>query len=195
VVARLAALQENGHKVKRWIAAMTSPQEQVRLLAYQRLGEIGGKQAAGALADRFGRVGADEGLAILDALGNVDETPALDLIERVLTAPEFDPVERADLRSMAAWSARRLGGERMIAALKASAERRHGRDVHVLIYLALLEGEEALPTLAKYRMLRMKYVGWMSGKEFEKLDWIARHISNGASLAAVDVPPGRISFN
>ena len=100
-----------------------------------------------------------------------------------------------NMRQMAAWSARRLGGERMLGALQASAKRRMGRDIHVLIYLALLGGEEALPTLAEYRLLRMRFVGWMSGKELEKLDWISRPIYAGRSLSEVDVPPAKIVFN
>jgi HEAT repeat protein len=195
VIGRMEALKQNGRKAKRWIAALESAEPEIRQLAYERLGEIGGAPAARALAGHFGRVGQREGMAILDALGKLNEEPSLDLIERILTGPEFDSVERAGLRSMAAWSARRLGGDRMIEALKASAARRHGRDVHVLIYLALLEGESVLSTLAEYRMLRMKYVGWLSGKELEKLDWIARHIRDGGSLSAVDVPPHEISFN
>jgi len=194
-IARLEAIAQNGRKAKKWITAAASPDAHIRLLAYERLGEIGGGRAARALADAFGRVGPDEGLAILRALGGTNQPAALELIERVLLAPEFDAIERSKLRQMAAWSARRLGGERMLGALHASVKRRMGRDAHVLIYLALLGGEEALPTLAEYRLPRMRLVGWMSGKELEKLDWVSRNLSAGRSLSEVDVPPEEIIFN
>jgi hypothetical protein len=195
VIARLQAIKNNGRKAKRWIAALASADDHLRLLAYEQLGEIGGAPAARALADSFGRVDLEEGLAILRALGRTPQPAALEIMERVLLAPEFDAIERSALRDMAAWSARRLGGERMLAALQESVKRRQGRDARVLIYLALLEGENALSTLSEYRLLRMKYVGWMSGKELEKLDWLSSHISAGRSLSAVDVSPEKITFN
>jgi hypothetical protein len=78
--------------------------------------------------------------------------------------------------------------------LKAAAERRHGRDVHVLIYLALLEGDKALPILADYRLLRMRYVRSMRGKEMEQLDWISRRLSAGLPITTLDFPPQTVQL-
>jgi HEAT repeat protein len=194
VIARLEAIRTNKRKAKRWIAAMSSDNELIRRLAYEMLGEIGGAPAARAMSNAFGRVDPGEGLAILQAMGGMEELEALELVERVLLAPEFDPVGRAALREMAAWGARRIGGDRMFEALKNSAARRRGRDVHVLIYLAVLGRERALPIFDEYRISRMRYVSWMSGKELEKLNWIRRHLSQGGSLSEVDVSPEEILF-
>jgi hypothetical protein len=174
---------------------MKSSEETLRILAYDRLGTIGGAAAARALAASFGRVEQNEGAKILEALGGINAEPSLELIERVLLAPQFDTVARAVLRDEAAWAARRIGGDRMFEALEASAERRHGRDAKVLVYLAVLDGEKALPILKKHRLPRMVYVSWESGKELETIDWIIRQLENGRPIASLDVPPSELQFN
>jgi HEAT repeat protein len=195
VILQLETIKKNGRKAKRWIETMKSPEEILRILAYDRLGMIGGTAAARALVASFGRVEQNEGLEILKALGGIAAEPSLELIERVLLAPEFDTVTRANLRNEAAWSARRIGGDRMFEALKASAERRHGRDAKVLVYLAILGGSKALSTLNDYRVQRMVYVSWNSGKELETIDWIIRQLDNGRSIASLDTPPAELLFN
>ena len=194
VVDQLEALKANGNDRDRWIEATRSPRREIRVLAYQRLAEIGGEAAAQTLAGAFGRVEADEGLELLRALGELNEAPVLDLLDRVLTGPEFDRVERLALRDMAAWSARRIGGERMSAALRAAVERRDGRDAKVLVYLLMLDGKRALPTLERYRLPRMHYLKWTRGKELEALDRIGRAITAGRSLARFDLPPEDLEF-
>ena len=132
---------------------------------------------------------------ILRALGSIPNEHSMELIERVLLAPEFDGVERSDLRDEAAWSARRIGGDRMFEALEASAERRQGRNARVLVYLAVLGGDRALPTLNEYRLSRMVYIDWERGKELETIDWIIAQLEHGRSIAALDSPPERLLFN
>jgi HEAT repeat protein len=193
-ILKLETIKKNGRSTKKWIKTMGSSERALRILAYRRLGDIGGATAARAMAASFGRVEQDEGLEILKALRGIDADPSLALIERVLLAQEFDSVERADLRDAAAWAARRIGGDRMFEALKESAGRRHGRDAKVLVYLALLGGEKALPILTEHRLPRMVYVSWESGKELETIDWIIRQISNGRSIASLDTPPNELHF-
>jgi HEAT repeat protein len=194
-ILQLEIIKKNGRKTKRWIETMSSSEEVLRLLAYDRLGALGGTAAARALAAGFGRVEQHEGLAILQALGSIAAEPSMELIERVLMAPQFDTIERAELRDEAAWSARRIGGDRMYEALEASAERRHGRDARVLVYLAVLGGDRALPVLKKHRIERMVYVSWSSGKELEAIDWIIHQLENGRSPASLDKQPGKVLFN
>jgi hypothetical protein len=177
-----------------WIATLDSPQRNRRSLAYVRLGELGDEASARSLARAFGRVEPDEGAEILRALGQTNADPAQDLVERVLTAPEFDAAERATLRGEAAWSARRIGGDRMRDALARSAERTEGASTSVLVYLAVLDAERALPLLRSYRVPRMRSPAWKRGKEMETLDWIARRIETGRSLRLFDLPPGRLAF-
>ena len=187
-------LKSNGGKLKRWIATLDAAIPEHRKLAYRRLGELGGEAAARALASRFGRVELDEGIEILLALGHVDRAPSRELIRRVLVSPEFDVLERHALRDAAAWSARRLGDPEMFENLKESALRRAGRDAKVLIYAAIIGREAALPLLAELRISRLRYLHWLRGNELDKLDWIARRISQGRDLHEYDLPPDQLDF-
>lgn len=193
-IESLAALREYGEDRKRWIAAASSDRQDLRRLAFERLSELGGEEAAKGLAALFGRVGPEEGIEILDALHRMDEEPAQALLERVLLGPEFDTVERAGLREVAAWSARRLGGARMLDALERSVLRRDGRDAKVTIYLGLLGGERAVPTLDRVRLARMRYLKWSRGKELDALDRLKRRILSGTSVAEFELPPHRLRF-
>ncbi len=163
-------------------------------MAYRELGRSGSPTAAAALVSRFGRVDLDEGVAILTALGRVEHPASRGLIRRVLVQPEFDSVERLDLREAAAWSARRLGGDEMLAALQESARRRVGRDVRVLVYAAILGGEAALPLLHDLRLARMRHLSGVRGTELDALDRIAMRIKRGRSLHDYDLPPALLDF-
>jgi HEAT repeat protein len=193
-IKRLETIRANENKTKLWIASVASPDADIRMLAYDALGRAATEQAARALVDTFPRVEPDEGVAILRALGKIDSAPSRQLIERILTAPEFDPIERAPLRDMAAWSARRIGGKEMVRVLEAGVERRQGRDIRPLIYLAVLGGDESIPFLDRYRIPRMRYIKWSRGAELERLDWIRRELTHGRTIDDVDVPPGKLKF-
>ena len=82
----------------------------------------------------------------------------------------------------------------MSGALRESVERREGRDAAVLFYLAVLDGDGALPTLARYRLSRLRYMKGSRGKELRQLDWLGRRIESGRSLDAFDVPPDKLPF-
>lgn len=193
-IARLAAIEQLGDDPALWIEAVQSNDPDLRAVAYRLLSRDGGVDGAAAVARAFGRVETEEGEQILDELAASQTAPAQDLVERVLTGPEFDPADRETLRSMAAWSARRIGGERMSSALRASAERRDGRDAVVLVYLGVLDGESALPVLELYRLPRMRYLKGSRGAELRRLDWLARRIATGRSLTAFDVPPNKLQW-
>jgi hypothetical protein len=193
-IADLELLKKIGPDREGWIATLDSPERHLRSLAYSRLAELGDEQSAQTLARSFGRVAPEEGAEILRALGDMDAEPAQALVERVLTAPEFDTAERSALRDQAAWSARRIGGDRMRDALARSAERTEGASTYVLVYLAVLDAERALPLLQRCRVPRMRSPAWGRGKEMETLDWIARRIETGRSLRRFDLPPGELKF-
>ena len=82
----------------------------------------------------------------------------------------------------------------MVEALKSSAVRRQGRDVNVLVYLAQLAPKEALPLLREVRVARLRWFDWERGKEQARLDWIARRLSAGLSVAALDLPPADLAL-
>lgn len=189
VIARLELIRRNGDDVKAWIDASRAPGESTRLLAYRRLGELGGPAAAATLAERFGRVETAEGVTILEALGRVDTPAARELVRRVLLAAEFDGLEQEPLRAMAAWSARRLAGPDMLDALEASVERRDGRDAIVGVYLAVAAGKDATPTLTRSRLRLMRYMSGWRGKELARLDRILQDLPAGRSIEKYDVAP------
>lgn len=193
-VKRLQTLQDNGKKTKRWLEALDSPDPDVRMLAYQFFGHHGNAKVARTLVDMFGRVEPEEGLAILRALGHIDCDASRELIERVLTAAEFDAYERAALRDQAGWNARQIGGKEMRDLLERSIARRDGRDTRPLVYFAVLAGADAVPVLDRYRTRRLFYIAWKRGDELKKLDWIRRELIHGRSLESVDLPPQELAF-
>ena len=58
----------------------------------------------------------------------------------------------------------------------------------------MLGGTDALPTLGRFRVPRLRYLNYFAGREMEKLDWIARQLDRGGSIDEFDVPPMRIRF-
>lgn len=193
-IQQLQTLVDNGKKTKLWLEALGSSDPDVRMLAYDFLGRHGNAKTARALVDMFGRVEPEEGLAILRAVGRIDGEASRELIERVLTAPEFDGYERTALREQAAWNARQIGGEAMRDLLERAVVRRDGRDTLPLVYFAVLAGADAVPYLDRYRARRMSYINWKRGDEMKKLDWIRRQLTHGLSIASVDLPPQELEF-
>jgi len=194
VIARLELLKKNGKKLTPWVEALDAPERSVRLLAYSRLAEIGGEAAAKALAARFGRLDPEEGVELLRSVGGFDSPSAVALVKRVLVEPDFDRPEMLPLRDMAAWGARRIGGTAMYETVKDAIERRDGRDAKVMVYLAVMGGTEALPTLARYRVPRLRYLNYFAGREMKDLDWIKRQLELGREIDEFDVPPEKIRF-
>jgi len=186
---RLSALRERGDDLAKWIEAASSDSVELRQLAYGRLAELGSPAAVQALMDTFGRVNVEEGVQILRALAAVASPAAAPLLERVLLDPSFDAEERAPLRSNAAWAASRLGGPAMTEILRKSAQRRDGRDADVLVYLALLDGRNAVPVLESLRVPRMRWFDWRRGPEQQRLDGIVRELKAGRSVSSLNAPP------
>ncbi|HXV76736.1 MAG TPA: HEAT repeat domain-containing protein, partial [Candidatus Polarisedimenticolaceae bacterium] len=179
LTAELELLATNRDKTKRWIPMLASDDPRHRELAYAYFARAGDPRAGDELIRAFGRVEPSEGVRILDALGGIDTAASRELIARVLTAPEFDDYRRAELREMAAWSARRLG---MYDTLVAAVERRRGRDFLPLVYAAVLGGERALELLGRYRIERLDYIGEDHGVELTKIDWMRIELSHGRSI-------------
>jgi HEAT repeat protein len=193
-IGQLEMIQRNRRKVDRWVATSAAPEPEMRQLAWARLGSIGSAEAARALVAAFDTADRTDRKEILQALGNVAETHAAPLLERVLLEPFFDHPHEMPLRDMAAWSARRIGGDAMLELLDAAARRRHGQDARVLIYAAVLGGDRSLPLLRSLRVPRMRYLGWTRGNEQEQLDRIATRIATGRSIDRMDLPPGNLLF-
>jgi HEAT repeat protein len=192
LVLKLELLERNGAELDAWVELMDSADEELRELAYEEVGRIGGEPAAAALAARFGRVELDEGREILRVLGGVDAPASRALLERVLLSPSFDRYPRVKLRAEAAWSARRIGDAAMIALLEQSAERRQGREGKVLVYLAVSSGEKGTAMIERYRLTRLRYLGWSRWWETETLDKIVRDSRAGRPLTLFDVPPAEL---
>jgi HEAT repeat protein len=190
----LETIRKCGRRSSRWIETAASDDSSLRQLAYVHLGRIGSAEALRSLTTRFDDADPTDRLAILRALGDVEESRALPLLERVLLGPEFDPAPQAPLRSMAAWSARRIGGRAMWDLLESAAIRREGRDAAVLIYAALVDNERGVELLERVRRQRMRFIGWHKGKELERLDWLAVRLKSGRSVWQVDVAPAKLNL-
>jgi len=195
LLRHLDEVSARGGERGRWVELAASPERDLRRLAYTRLASLGGTRSSEALAALFGTATDDEDReAILAALAQAADPAASDLVVRVLEDPGFDPVTRRTLRDQAAWAARRIGGDRMIAALRASAVRRQGRDFKVLAYLGALDGPDALDVLTQVRTPRVTYPRWDRGEEQRKLDWMIQRLRQGRSVWQVDVPPSQLEF-
>jgi HEAT repeat protein len=186
---RLDRIRELGDDPARWSALLTSPDAAVRDLAIRRLARIGGPAAFSALESRFAVAGTDDREAIVAALSRRPDPAAADLFERLLDDRAFDDVDTSPVRALAAWSARRLGGTRMAAALARSAARTEGVDLPTLVYWAQISGAKALPDLERLRLRRLRVPSGHRGEEQEFVDEIVTDLRAGRSIGAYDLPP------
>ena len=120
-------------------------------------------------------------------------TTTLAPVER-LTSPEYQHPELYLLRDAAAWAARRLGGERMSAALRTSIEMRQGRDIRPLIYYAVMNGKEAIPVIDGCIASRLRFSAVTRGNEHDYLQEMLIALRFGQDLDASDVPPSELNF-
>jgi HEAT repeat protein len=190
----LETIAGNKRDLAAWLETSRDDDPEVRALAWRHIGRIGDEASASSLVAAFDQAERGDRRAILRALGRGPEAPATPLLERVLLDPFFDHPHENGLRDMAAWSARRIGGPKMLALLETAARRRNGQDPRVMIYAAVLGAKGSLPLLHDLRRPRMRYLGWARGIEQERLDWVAERIGSGRSIEDVDVPPRKIVF-
>lgn len=190
-IARLTLIAGNGDDPARWTESLASPDMDIRRLAERRLAEIGTAPALAALEARLARndVIADERAAIYRDFADVRTAGATALIERNLSDAADDSWERRDARAEAAWAARRIGGERMAKALKASAVRRQGRDWATLVYYAVLEKGASADTLKSLGALRLRRPETRIGREDGQLSEILSDLAAGRTPSTYDVPP------
>lgn len=191
----LRAIRDAGDDLQKWEALSTDEDPDLRKVAYNHLGRgLHPRADAKILARALARVEPSEGLTILAQLGAIDDDESRAVLERVLTSPEYQRPELYAFRDMAAWSARRLGGERMRAALLRSITIRHGRDVRPIIYYALLSGADAIPLIEQLMPTRLRFSAVFRGKEYDLLRRLLLALAQGRSLAHLDLPPGEIVF-
>ncbi len=194
LIKRLSAIAANGASREKWVEAAGSDDPAIRGLAFGRLAEIGGAESAAALAALFDRVEPKERPELLRAIGTARLKEGAPLVQRALLDETFDPYDLRPLREMAAFAAMRIGGPAMVAALRRSAERREGRDVRVLVYLSVLAGRDALPTLRSVRIPRFRYYEYERAREQVLLDDLVRDLEAGRSVRRYDAPPEEVEL-
>lgn len=86
-------------------------------------------------------------------------------------------------------------GPRMVDALRRAALRRDGRELQVLVSLAVVSGRDALPLLDTLRPLRMRRYDFRRGAELERLDWVRRELRAGRSVESLARPPDEIALH
>jgi HEAT repeat protein len=190
-VRRLGLIAHNGDDPALWIEALASPLPEVRILAARRLAEIGAPAGVAALEARLARpdVEHDERAAIFRAFADAKTTGAASLVEQNLANPAADGWDVRDVRAEAAWAARRIGGERMAKALRASAVRRQGQDWATLVYLAVVDKGAAIDTLKSLRTQRLRRPEVRVGREDKQLGEILADLAAGRAPALYDEPP------
>jgi len=194
-VKQLKAAKNAGDDLKEWETLAYDPDIKIRETAYRYLGRVHPpKAAAEILASVFGRVEAVESPLVLEHLANLDTPKTREIVERVLTASEYQHPELYRLRDTAAWAARRLGGEQMIAALRRSIEMRQGRDIRPIIYYAVMTGKEAIPVISDCIASRMRFSAITRGKEHDYLRELLTTLHLNQDLDASDVAPSKLNF-
>ena len=194
-LTRLKLLVELGDDASKWTVKLADPQGPVRRLAAGRLADIGSAKAVAALEGRL----ADPALLpadradILRAIGEFRPEAAASAVERHLIDPAYDAVELKDARIAAAWAARRIGGTRLLHALRDSAVRRDGRDFATLAYWAVSDPVSTAEPIRTLRARRVRYPEPTFGREDERLDEILRELQRGRPPRRFDVPPERLS--
>jgi len=194
-LTRLKLVVELGNDAPKWTVKLADPQEPVRRLAAGRLAEIGSAAAVAALERRL----ADPALPpvdradILRAIGEFRPEAAASAVERHLEDPTYDAAALRDARVAAAWAARRIGGTRLLHALRDSAVRRDGRDFATLAYWAVSDPASAAEPIRTLRARRVRYPEATFGREDEQLDEILRELQRGRPPRRFDVPPERLS--
>jgi len=194
-VGQLRAAREAGQDLEKWEVLAFHADAKIRETAYRHLSRVREQDAAASiLASAFGRVEPTESSVILERLAELDTTQARDVVERVLTAPEYQRPELYALRDTAAWAARRLGGERMRVALRRSIEIRHGRDVRPIIYYTLLSGKQAIPLIEEWIVPRMRFSATSRGSEYRHLRELLTTLRLGHEIDDTDRPPAELVF-
>ena len=188
---RLTLLKTNRDDVSLWTTAYASPFPDVRRLASRRLAEIGSRAAVRAIKTRLQKpdLPPDERADALTAIGEARTQGAAELVELNLSDPAYDAWELREARAAAAWAARRLGGDRMVRALRLSAVRRDGRDWATLVYLAVLDKGASLPTLKTLHVRRLRYPEAPYGRQEDQIDHIISNLAAGHESRRFDVPP------
>jgi hypothetical protein len=191
LIRRLELLAKDGEDAVAWSGELASANKDVRVLAGARLAQIGSAPAVRALATQLSRseLAPDERAGILIAIGRARTAAAAELVDKNLSEPPYDAWQLRDARAAAAYAARRLGGDRMSKALRASALRRDGRDWATVVYLAVVEKGAALETLTTLRLKRLRYPDVRTGTEEIELEGILKELSAGRTLARFDVLP------
>lgn len=171
--------------------SVASTLPEVRTLAARRLAEIGAPAGLTALEARLAKPDVEpaERAAIFRAFADAKTSGAASMIEQNLSSPAADGWDVRDARAEAAWAARRIGGERMTKALRASAIRRQGQDWATLVYLAILEKGAAIDTLKTLRTQRLRRPEVRVGREDKQLAEILYDLAAGRPPALYDQPP------
>lgn len=194
LVARLEAIRGRGDDVAAWVEATNAESRSLRGVAYRQLARIGGPDAAAALAARVERTDGEELVAVIDALGSLDQPAGREALRRVLLDPAYLGWRHAGARDAAAWAARRIGGDAMAALLGDAIEHRRGDDAYAFFALAQLDPEAAADAYARLRLVRLRAANFDRGSELAELDRLAATIAAGRAPSAWDLPPGRIDL-
>lgn|GEM_PF-2738427 len=191
---RLDRIATAGDDVAAWTSDLASPDGPARVLAAHRLAKIGSPAAIAALEAQFGRAETTDParVDILRAIADERAAGAAGLVEQQLADPASDTWARQFVRRETAWAARRIGGERMIRALTASATRRDGRDWGTLVALALADPTGSADLLKRLRIVRLRYPESRFGREEGQIDAILSDLAHGVAPRDYDIPPDRL---
>lgn len=188
---RLERIRANGNDVAKWIEAVRSSEPPHRVLAYERLAEIGSESALAGLLDALAVSSGEDEVRILNALASTRSALAAPAFAQRLRETAWDAPAKRAARAWAAWGARSIASPAMIEALEGSLERRAGRDFATAAYLAVVAPERALPRIREALLQRLAHYEWSIGHDQSDLVAIRNELDAGRSAEAWDLPPDR----
>ena len=194
VAGALSLIETNGNDVNLWADNLEQKNHDTLSLAIANLGRIGTGKAVSRLLARFEEFDLDHKLATVRHLDRADPDQVADLLEAIMTSEEYNPPRYSTLRAVAAWTAARIGGERMADLLLAASERVQGANLFYQLYLMKAVGKEALPHLAATRIPRLRQADYWRWQETQVLETVADDLRAGVHHPLLDTPPEKVEI-
>jgi hypothetical protein len=194
VAEALRLIETNGDDVELWADTLKQKNHGTRSLAIANLGRIGTGKAVNRLLAGFDEFGLGRKVATVRHLNRADPDKVADLLETIMTSEEYDPPQYKTLRATAAWTAGRIGGERMAGLLLAASERVEGSNLYYLLYLMKAVGKEAIPHLKATRIPRLRQIDYWRWQETRVLETVADDLRAGFHHPLLDAPPEKVEI-
>ena len=192
--AQLRLIEANGDDVELWAGLLKHENHATRSLVIANLGRIGSARAVDRLLAEFMETDLEGRLDIVRHLQRADAGQVAGLLGEIMTSPEYRPAAYGPLRATAAWTAGRIGGQRMIDLLLDASVQVEGANMYYLLYLLKAAGVEAIPHLEAMRIPRLRVLDGWRWQESRVLESVADDLQHGVRSPLLDTAPDAIEI-